>query len=227
MQFPFVVLGIDVIMAVAQRFMGRDYEVAVNKVSSELYQSNKKKEEALSEEALATRVIDQAEKPRWSTIYARSLEFVMSVGVFFAVFYAKTVAQAFDCSIDSANGRAFLDIEPHIECVIDNEEYAATYAKAVLGVLFFLGWLVSLTLLTFKKVDKVGDGRVVPQFGFLSFKYQRNFFAWELVVLALKLGLCFMSLFNSGNPAAASFTSACVVVTALIAQATHGLMRTR
>jgi hypothetical protein len=104
-----------------------------------------------------------------------------------SIFYMRAILRPFNCIKDSANGIAYMASSPDIPCIVDNAEYAELVALSMIGLAVYAGCyaLISCGLVVEMRSDRPGLGTLA----FLGDKYEEEFYYWEMVIVARKLGL--------------------------------------
>jgi hypothetical protein len=106
-----------------------------------------------------------------------------------SIFYMRAVLRPFNCIGDGtdSNGIAYMASSPDIPCIADDAEYAELVSLSTIGLAVYAGCyaLISLGLVVEMRSDRPGLGTLA----FLGDKYEEEFYYWEMVVVARKLGL--------------------------------------
>ncbi|CAM9440421.1 unnamed protein product, partial [Chrysoparadoxa australica] len=118
------------------------------------------------------------------------------------VFITAKAMEPLDCTIQD-NGKSYMDADPSIECTYFQGTYGVLSTLAIFFFLFYgigIPTYVFRVLTVAKHQNRMGDIRFIQRYGWLYLRYNRDYYWWELVVLARKLLLVLGTMLASQNP---------------------------
>jgi hypothetical protein len=104
-----------------------------------------------------------------------------------SIFYMRAILRPFNCIRDGTDGIAYMASSPDIPCIAGDAEYAELVALSTNGLAVYAGCyaVISFGLVVEMRSDRPGLGTLA----FLGDKYEEEYYYWEMVVVARKLGL--------------------------------------
>jgi hypothetical protein len=139
----------------------------------------------------------------------KSVTVLSSLFTALSIFYMRTILRPFHCIRDGINGITYIASSPDIPCIADDAEYAELVALSMAGLVVYAGCyaLISFGLVFEMRSDRPGLGTLA----FLGDKYEQEYYYWEMVVVARKLGLMVSFYLFSGSQAWLCGTTVLVV----------------
>jgi hypothetical protein len=149
----------------------------------------------------------------WSGLKRNIESMVVVMMIVLSTFFVKGVLGGIDCTMNEEDGHKYLDIEPEVECDVENDErYRPIRDKAVVGLAL---WCCFMGILTGLFLTKSGKKR----FYFLTEKMEDRWYWWELLLMMRKVFIMAAGLFNNESPSRGWYLGSLVIILALTAHA--------
>eukprot|EP00164_Ancoracysta_twista_P002564 GFYU01003417.1.p1 GENE.GFYU01003417.1~~GFYU01003417.1.p1 ORF type:complete len:1305 (-),score=175.36 GFYU01003417.1:1299-5213(-) len=102
----------------------------------------------------------------------------------------------------------FMVAAPEVRCDLDNDpEYQILFPQAIIAVMVYaFGIPLGFCYLLFSNRKILGDDTTYYRLGFLTEKYERKYYYWEIMIVVRKFGLVATGLFFTDTP----FFQACI-----------------
>eukprot|EP01049_Picozoa_sp_SAG25_P000635 SAG25_NODE_22_length_22323_cov_52.926874_20_plen_880_part_00 len=144
--------------------------------------------------------------PDWHALNERCKQ--LGTGFFFTFtpYFLGVMLTAFDCSENK--GRLFLDVQPDLQCTLDNSDYISLLTKSTVGIGI---WTAAFMVVKVRFIRPSGRYR----YPFWQEKMKEKFHWWELLILGRQLAIMSFAMFTSEHPAQASYWGSTVLVGAL------------
>jgi hypothetical protein len=113
-----------------------------------------------------------------------------------------------------ADGRSYMDADPSVECTPFQGAYGLlSLAAAIFFIFWGIGTPVYLwrVLSKAKSQNRMGDINFIQRYGWLYLRYNRDYYWWELVVLARKLLLVLGAMITSYDPLVQSYLALAIM----------------
>jgi len=135
------------------------------------------------------------------------------------IFYVRACLRPFKCKEDEL-GLAYMVSSPDVQCIESNQDWVDMKNMGLIGIWFFAACyaVIAVSLVRCAWLSTSGRQDEIPNLlanmGFLGDKYEAEFFYWEAVIIARKLGI--MIAFFLFNDEEAWLMGTAVVGVALI-----------
>eukprot|EP01047_Picozoa_sp_COSAG01_P094477 COSAG01_NODE_25382_length_747_cov_0.682099_1_plen_172_part_10 len=110
------------------------------------------------------------------------------------IFYVRACLRPFKCKEDEL-GLAYMVSSPDVQCIESNQDWVDMKNMGLIGIWFFAACyaVIAVSLVRCAWLSTSGRQDEIPNLlanmGFLGDKYEAEFFYWEAVIIARKLGI--------------------------------------